>query len=566
MFEILNRSFERLDPIEKGWSGDQKYCALCTDGSKMLLRVSPADQYTAKLHEYEMMKRVAQLGIPMCQPIDFGLCGWSVCSLQRWVEGEDAELLLPMLSDTQQYVYGLDAGRILRRIHSISAPEEQQDWSQRFSKKANSKVELYKQSPISFEGAPNMIDCIQSKMHLLEGRPQCFQHGDYHVGNMLIENGTLVIIDFNRWDYGDPWEEFNRIVWSAQVSPLFASGLVNGYFEGQVPVEFWELLAFYISSNTLGSVPWAVAFGQKEVDVMLGQAKEVLDWYDGMKKIVPGWYFPAYHIQYIDGLPFKLKGSFDFGFLAEYGRVFKVFDDQDSGNINFGIETEGKERLFMKFAGAPAERYDGTAEDAITRLKDSIAAYQVLAHPNLVRLLETKEVGGGYAAIFKWAPGECMGRMYLQSRQAFMSVSLEEKLNIFEAILVFHRHVADCGYVAMDFYDGSILYDAQTQKITICDIDFYAKAPYWNTMGRMWGSHSFMSPEEFELGAQIDERSNVYTMGATALQLFMDVSRGTKRWPLSDASYRVIQKATSPKRSLRQSSIDELIREWRESL
>ena len=108
---------------------------------------------------------------------------------------------------------------------------------------------------------------------------------------MIDRNGKLQIIDFDRYDFGDPWEEFNRIVWCAQKAPIFASGMVNGYFEGDVPLEFWKLLALYISSNTLSSLYWAIPFGQKEVDTMQNQAKEVLVWYDNMRSFVPTWYF-----------------------------------------------------------------------------------------------------------------------------------------------------------------------------------------------------------------------------------------------------------------------------------
>ena len=38
-------------------------------------------------------------------------------------------------------------------------------------------------------------------------------------------------------------------------------------------------------------------------------------------------------------------------------------------------------------------------------------------------------------------------------------------------------------------------------------------------MGRLWGSSCFMSPEEFELNAIIDERTNVFNMGAMAFSL-----------------------------------------------
>ena len=101
---------------------------------------------------------------------------------------------------------------------------------------------------------------------------------------------SCVVIDFNRNEYGDPWEEFNRIVWCAQSTPLFATGMVDGYFGGEVPMEFWELLALYICSNTLSSLPWAIPFGEEEIEVMKKLAKDVLEWYDGMTSTVPKWY------------------------------------------------------------------------------------------------------------------------------------------------------------------------------------------------------------------------------------------------------------------------------------
>ena len=66
--------------------------------------------------------------------------------------------------------------------------------------------------------------------------------------------------------------------------------MVDGYFEREVPMDFWRLLALYIASNTLSSLPWAIPFGEGEIDTMKNQAREVLDWYDGMRCVVPKWY------------------------------------------------------------------------------------------------------------------------------------------------------------------------------------------------------------------------------------------------------------------------------------
>ena len=59
-----------------------------------------------------------------------------------------------------------------------------------------------------------------------------------------------------------------------------------------------------------------------------------------------------FHTQWIDGVSFILKAPFDFSFLSEYGEIFRVFDDQDSGNICFGA-AKGEVKRFIKFAGAP---------------------------------------------------------------------------------------------------------------------------------------------------------------------------------------------------------------------
>ena len=199
--------------------------------------------------------------------------------------------MIPTLPKAQQYAYGLEAGKILRRLHSIPAPDTQEEWESRFNRKMDKKIKNYSECPIKYPDGEAFLEFITANRHLLKNRPQTYQHGDYHIGNMMVDtDGQLQIIDFDRDDYGDPWEEFNRIVWCAQASPVFASGMVDGYFGGPVPEEFWRLLALYICSNTLSSIYWAIPFGQQEIDTMLRQGQEVLSWYNGMKNIVPSWY------------------------------------------------------------------------------------------------------------------------------------------------------------------------------------------------------------------------------------------------------------------------------------
>ena len=130
-------------------------------------------------------------------------------------------------------------------------------------------------------------------------------------------------------------------------------------------------------------------------------------------------------------------------------------------------------------------------------------------------------------------------------------------------MLDFHQSVIRRGYLPVDFYDGSILYDFGAEKTVLCDIDFYQKRPLLNRMGRMWGSSRFMSPEEFTLGAEIDEVTAVFLMGATAFALFGgELDRSREKWTLDAQKYAAALRAVSEKREERFQSLREFAAAW----
>ena len=288
---MIYDSIVSREPIDKGWSGDRKFRAVTENGDVYLLRITVPEKQARFALQFQRMQLVAGLGIPMCRPIELGICPEGPYVLHSWVDGEDAEAVIPRLSRDAQYAYGLDAGRILKKIHSLSAPADAAPWAERFNQKIDRKIRMYAECPLKYPGGEAFLNHIARSRHLLDDRAQTFQHGDYHTGNMMIDRrGVLTIIDFDRDDHGDPWEEFNRIVWCAQLSPAFASGMVDGYFDGDIPQEFWQLLALYICQNSIGSLPWAIPFGEEEIQVMQNQAAEILQWYDGFRTVIPSWY------------------------------------------------------------------------------------------------------------------------------------------------------------------------------------------------------------------------------------------------------------------------------------
>ncbi len=270
--------------------------------------------------------------------------------------------------------------------------------------------------------------------------------------------------------------------------------------------------------------------------------------------------------QEINGIPFSLAEAFDFSFLSDFGQVFQVFDQQDSGNICFGC-TSSKGSYFIKFAGAPTLRAVWTPQQAIERARQSETVYRALAHDSLINCLYAGEIGGGYIQVFPWVEGLCWGKLYPDQRKRFLALSDPVKLKIYDTILHFHQYVLACGWVCLDFYDGSVLYQPETNKTYICDIEFYQRQPFWNLTGHLPGSSRFMSPEERTAGMPIDERSCIFVMGATAFELFGGgMDRTPSLWRLNTKSWQAALQAVQLDRKARYSSLEAYIAAWKAAL
>jgi serine/threonine protein kinase, bacterial len=156
------------------------------------------------------------------------------------------------------------------------------------------------------------------------------------------------------------------------------------------------------------------------------------------------------------GAPFTLAEPHDFAFLASLGEVFAVFDQNDSGNISFGLR-RGDERYFLKYAGARTLRMACPPAQAVATLRAAATVYHDLAHPNLIELVDAGPIGAGFHLLFKWFAGDSLHAHWTFDDRPkndhppsptvrLRQLPLDRQLALLDCIFSFHEYAAKQGY------------------------------------------------------------------------------------------------------------------------
>lgn len=279
--------------ILKGWSTDEKYLITTKTGDKQLLRLSTIDKYEEKKKEYDIIAKYARTGINMSMPISFGICNenQNVYMILTWVEGQDLEEVLPTLSEKEQYHLGSLAGEILRKIHNIPVDKADVPNDTKKNKKLRQLLN-YEKSNVRIPNDEFAIQYIYDNIDNIWQEKPVYQHGDFHPGNLIyLNDGSIGVIDFNRWEIGDPYEEFYKMEsFAIEISIPFCIGQIETYFDGKIPNCFWITLAVYVAHASLYSIKWAEKFGARDIDEMTERCLVAFKDYNNFNLIIPTWY------------------------------------------------------------------------------------------------------------------------------------------------------------------------------------------------------------------------------------------------------------------------------------
>jgi len=126
-----------------------------------------------------------------------------------------------------------------------------------------------------------------------------------------------------------------------------------------------------------------------------------------------------------------------------------------------------------------------------------------IAAASILHWRATVESDDGPLLVYDWAEGELLG----QDKEApdsalkrFRRLPVEDICRVIDQIYDAHRALAKAGWIAVDFYLGSIIYDFDARSVSLIDLDLYHAGPFTNKMGRMFGQVPDSVETEHRLG------------------------------------------------------------------
>ncbi|MDT9721160.1 aminoglycoside phosphotransferase family protein [Paenibacillus sp. ClWae2A] len=284
----------RIEPVMKGYSADAKFKMFVPGQGHVLVRVYDVAEEWMKQREYQCLKSMQQLGV-LC-PVTLGTgrldekIGYMILS---YIEGEDASERLPQLNEQQQWAVGFEAGAQLQLIHQLPMEEQTESWYIRKSTKHQRYVERYKQCSIVMKEDQAILTFIADHLGWMKNRPDGFQHDDFHPSNLVVKQDKLAgVIDFNRYDQGDPIHEFLKLgLFASEISIPYSIGQIQGYFNGNEPDElFWRLYSLYTAMALVSSVVWIQQVKPEETHEMMTKIERVREDHDDFRSFIPRWY------------------------------------------------------------------------------------------------------------------------------------------------------------------------------------------------------------------------------------------------------------------------------------
>lgn len=296
--------FVQASEIREGYSDERKYLLTLRGNEKCLLRITDnagEEIIRKKEAEFRTIRVLRKYSDKIPDAKYFGVSEDDhLCfMILDFIEGTDAEKCLPNLRDDVQYRLGIAAGKELKKMHTMKAPAWYPGWYETKKRKCAYYLRSLREYDLKPEGVDleAIVAYVESEMDLMKNVESTFQHDDYHPANIIVDGEALGgVIDFNRFDWGDPIHDFYKLAhFSRNISVPFSAGQINGYTGGNIPKNFWKKYSLYAAMSIVPDIVWSYRYAIRagtpgQIERSHRTIRTILRDHEDFERDVPGWY------------------------------------------------------------------------------------------------------------------------------------------------------------------------------------------------------------------------------------------------------------------------------------
>ena len=226
---------------------------------------------------------------------------------------------------------------------------------------------------------------------------------------------------------------------------------------------------------------------------------------------------------------------------ARIGR-YRILSIIGEGGMGVVYEAEQEEPIRRRVA-LKLIKVGMDTREVVARFESERQALALMSHPNIARVLDVgaTEEGRPYFVM------ELVSGVPITEYADRQRLSVRERLELF--VLVCHavQHAHQKGIIHRDIKPANVLVSLEEGKPVPKVIDFgVAKAieqrlterSLYTEQGRILGTPEYMSPEQAEMGPDIDTRTDIYSLGV----LLYEILTGSLPFDFRNASYTDIQR------------------------
>ncbi len=254
VFEVFEMTgFTEMMPIEKAYrSISVEGCEIIGQGSNgIVYRIDPEtivkvyrnpDSLDDIRNEREVARRALILGIPTAIPYDIVRVGETYGSVFEMLNAKSFQQLLEDNPDSLDELVR-DSVEVLKKIHNTEVHES--IIPDRKAQAVQRIPDLEQELPAeSYAKLKKMVNDIPDSCHMI--------HGDYHVKNLMFQDGEILLIDMDTLAHGDPVFEFAAIYSAYEgFSEIDKSAIEDflGITEETGKVIFEKTLKYYLGTD-----------------------------------------------------------------------------------------------------------------------------------------------------------------------------------------------------------------------------------------------------------------------------------------------------------------------------